>query len=305
MILYEGPEASFPQGERIDTRLSKHFSYSRSFFHHIIGRWGVKVNGKVVKKSYQLKHNDQIEIDDVSRYLSPVLLDEAPHIQIPILLEKEDYLIINKPKWVLSHPKTVREVHEPSVVGFLYHTYKNLPSIWNFIRAGLLHRLDKNTDWLMIIAKTEKWLEHFKKLFQSKSESETIADKEQTELKKFYRATSYLTDEGKKFIDSIHEFPFVIKELVIAKLPHTTPKIGITKILKIQQNSNLQPATCNLDLEILTGRTHQIRYHLAHHGLPIVGDYLYGDHKETQPMQLTAYKLTFRDPNDEMISVEI
>jgi 23S rRNA-/tRNA-specific pseudouridylate synthase len=87
------------------------------------------VNGKIVKKSYQLKHNDQIEIDDVSRYLSPVLLDEAPHIQIPILLEKEDYLIINKPKCVLSHPKTVREVHEPSVVGFLYHTYKNLPSI--------------------------------------------------------------------------------------------------------------------------------------------------------------------------------
>jgi 23S rRNA-/tRNA-specific pseudouridylate synthase len=56
------------------------------------------VNGKIVKKSYQLKNNDQIEIDDVTRYLSPVLLDEAPRITIPIILEKEDYLIINKPK---------------------------------------------------------------------------------------------------------------------------------------------------------------------------------------------------------------
>lgn len=103
-----------------------------------------------------MKNGDEITIDDVTRYLSPVLLDEAPDIKIPVILEKDDYLVINKPKGVLSHPKTVREVHEPSVVGFLYHTYKNLPSIGNFIRAGLLHRLDKNTDGLMIIAKTEK-----------------------------------------------------------------------------------------------------------------------------------------------------
>jgi 23S rRNA pseudouridine1911/1915/1917 synthase len=71
-------------------------------------------------------------------------------------MEKEDYLVINKPKGVLSHPRNLREVNEPSVVGFLYHRYKDLPSIGNFIRAGLLHRLDKETDGLMIIAKTEK-----------------------------------------------------------------------------------------------------------------------------------------------------
>jgi len=296
MNIYEGG------GERIDTRLSKEFSYSRNFFHHIITRGGVKVNHKVIKKSYQLKNNDQIEIDDVKRYLSPVILDEAPNIQIPVVCEKEDYLVINKPKDVLSHPKTVREIHEPSVVGFLYHTYKNLPTIWNFIRAGLLHRLDKNTNGLMIIAKTEKWLEHFKKLFQAKSESKTIDKKEQTELKKFYRATAYLTEEWKQFIAWIQGFPYTLQELVIAKLPHTISKIGITKIMEIVKKTD---TTITLNLEILTGRTHQIRYHLAHHGLPIVGDYLYGDAKETEPMQLTAYKLIFRDPDNEMITVEI
>lgn len=332
MKIYEG------LGERIDTRLSKQFSYSRSFFHHIIERWWVKVNKKIIKKSYQLKNNDQVEIDDVSRYLSPVILDEAPVIDIPIMLEKEDYLIINKPKWVFSHPKTVREVHEPSVVGFLYHTYKNLPTIWNFIRAGLLHRLDKNTDWLMIIAKTEKGLQHFKKLFEQKSEinlknmkqtwqiwsknnsniskdiqyhssyfsdsSDNLSDFS-VPLRKFYKATSYITPKWKKFIDSIHEFPYIIEEPVIAKLPHTMPKIWITKILNIQQNNKLKTANCKLQLEILTGRTHQIRYHLSHHGLPIIGDYLYGDPKETQPMQLTAYKLIFRDPKNELITIEI
>jgi len=324
MINEESGDLSTIKTGRIDMRLSKEFSYSRSFFHHIIERWGVKVNGKIVKKSHQLKESDQIEIDDVRRYLSPVILDEAPDIKIPVILEKEDYLIINKPKWVLSHPKTVREIHEPSVVGFLYHTYKNLPTIWNFIRAGLLHRLDKNTDGLMIIAKTEKGLEHFKKLFQAKSESKHIDEKEQTELKKFYRATAHLTDEWKKFIDWIHEFPFTIQEVVIAKLPHTISKIWITKILaisspegtrneglgkseniKISSQAPSPSSLVKISLEILTGRTHQIRYHLSHHGLPIIGDYLYGDPKETQPMQLTAYKLIFRDPNDEIITVEI
>lgn len=314
MIIYGWPwDLSITKTERIDTRLSKQFSYSRNFFHHIIARWGVKVNNKIIKKSYQLKNNDQIDIDDVKRYLSPIILDEAPNIKIPIVIEKTDYLIINKPKWVLSHPKTVREVHEPSVVGFLYHTYKNLPTIGNFIRAGLLHRLDKNTDGLMIIAKTEKWLEHFKKLFQSKSESKSIDGKEQTELKKFYRATSYLTWEWKKFIDEIQkilpwqgEMPkaegFIIEEPVIAKLPHSPVKIGITKIIEIIKKTE---NTITLNLEILTGRTHQIRYHLSHHGLPIVGDYLYGDSKETDPMQLTAYRLIFRDPENEIITVEI
>jgi len=296
MNIYEG------SWERIDTRLSKKFAYSRSFFHHIITRGGITVNNKIIKKSYQLKNNDQIEIDNVKRYLSPIILDEAPKIDIPIIREKEDYLIINKTKWVLSHPKTVREIHEPSVVGFLYHTYKNLPTIWNFIRAGLLHRLDKNTDGLMIIAKTEKWLEHFKKLFQAKSESKEREDKETTELKKFYRARSYLTPEGEKFIHTITAFPYIIEEPVIAKLPHTLAKIWITKILEI---TNKTDTTITFNLEILTGRTHQIRYHLSHHGLPIIGDYLYGNSNETTPMDLTAYKLIFRDPDDELISVEI
>lgn len=296
MTLYEG------SGERIDTRLSKEFSYSRNFFHHIIERWGVQVNEKVVKKSYQLKNGDHIEIDNLRRYLSPVLLDEAPNIKIPVMFEKEDYLIINKPKWILSHPKTIREVHEPSVVGFLYHTYKNLPSIWNFIRAGLLHRLDKNTDGLMIIAKTEKWLEHFKKLFQSKSESEHIDEKEKTELKKFYRATCEITDKGKKFIEWIKEFPYIIQEPVIAKLPHNVPKVWITKILEIVKKDK---KIVTVNLEILTGRTHQIRYHLSHHGLPIIWDYLYSNPETKEPMQLTAYKLIFRDPDNKFITLEI
>lgn len=147
-----------------------------------------------------------------------------------------DYLIINKPKGVLSHPNSIRDIAQPSVVGFLYHHYKTLPSIGNFIRAGLLHRLDKDTDGLMIIAKSEKGLEHFKSLFKAKSESETLEKKDHIPLKKRYRALCEITPQGEKFLSQIeNKLPFVISEEVKAKVPNCTPKFGITQIEKIKR----------------------------------------------------------------------
>jgi len=91
-IIYQG------QGERIDKWLTSQFAYARNFFHHIIQRGGIKVNDNIIKKAYKLKNNDKVSIDDLQRYLSPVMLEEAPEIDIPIMLEKKDYLVINKPK---------------------------------------------------------------------------------------------------------------------------------------------------------------------------------------------------------------
>lgn len=194
-------------GERIDTRLRNQFPYSRNFFHHIISRGGVSIKGKAIKKSYSLKNGDIVQIDDIQRYLDGAVLDEAPNIDIPILKETDDYLVINKPKGVLSHPNSIWDVGQPSVVGFLYHRYKSLPSIGNFIRAGLLHRLDKGTDGVMIIAKSEKGLHHFKHLFQQKSALikqprgfSPGDEKESGSLHKYYRAIAVLTDTGREFL---------------------------------------------------------------------------------------------------------
>ncbi len=288
--------------ERIDTWLTKQFSYSRNFFHHIIERGWVLVNWKSVKKSNKLKKWDAIEIDDLERFISPIILDEAPDIEIPIVKEEEDYLVINKPKGVLSHPNSIWDISKPSVVWFLYHRYSALPSVWNFIRAWLLHRLDKDTDGLMIIAKTEKWLAHFKELFKEKSESEKLEDKDRVPLKKWYRATSEILPEWKVFLNKIEgNLPFVIQEVVKAKVPNMTPKMWITQIEKIEKISDGQVKLC---LQIFTGRTHQIRYHLSSHWLPIVWDYLYGK-ESNQPMQLTAYRLEFKDLLWNMVCLEI
>lgn len=278
-------------GERIDTRLTTQFPYARNFFHHIISRGGVLVNNKAIKKSYKLKNGDAIVIDNITRFLWSEILSEAPVITLEIVHEKDDYLVLYKPKWVLSHPNSVRDVWQPSVVWFLYHHYKNLPTVGNFIRAWLLHRLDKATDGLMIIAKTERWLAYFKWLFQQKSNADTIAEKEAVPLHKHYKATSYITAKWQEFVDTIDDFPHYITALVIAKVPHTIPKMGITKIMHIQKQDDNKII---IDIEILTGRTHQIRYHLSENGLPIVDDYLYGTDEGGQ-MQLSAYMLTFID----------
>lgn len=289
--------------ERIDVFLSKQFPYSRNFFHHIIERGGVSINNKAAKKSLKLKNWDKITIDDLERYLSPIILEESPDIEIPILKEEDDYLVINKPKGVLSHPNSIRDISQPNVVWFLYHHYKNLPSIGNFIRAGILHRLDKDTDGLMIIAKTEKGLSHFKNLFMEKSSKDTIEEKNKTPLKKWYRCLCKQTPLWKNFLREINKkwLPYLIQETVIAKVPHTTPKLWITQIESIEEKNY---SNVFLHLQIFTWRTHQIRYHLSNHGLPIVWDYLYWDDKKW-PLQLTAYKLEFLDCNQKLINIEI
>ncbi len=290
--------------DRIDSRLSWQFSYSRNFFHHIIERGGIQVNEKVVKKSYKLKNGDKIQIDELERYLSPIILDEAEKIDIPVVREEEDYIILNKPKWVLSHPNSIWDAKKPSVVAFLYQHYKDLPSYGNFIRAWLVHRLDKDTDGLMIVAKTEKWLQHFKSLFQEKSESSSLEEKERTPLQKYYRAICEVTPKWAEFLKEVKKnwLPYYIEEMVVAKVPNCTPKMWITKILDVEELENW---LVKMQLQILTWRTHQIRYHLSSHGLPIQWDYLYGKENENIPMQLTAWKLEYQDLDGKQRSVEI
>ncbi len=289
--------------ERLDNFLSSYFWYSRNFFHHIISRWWVLVNNKTKKKSYKLKNNDNIYIESLERFDNEEILKDFAFKELKILKEEEDYIVIYKDKWVISHPWSIWDIETPSVVSFVYNKYKKLPYIWNFIRAWLIHRLDKETSWPMIIAKTEKWLAHFQKLFKEKSLKETIKEKEEVQLKKIYKAKVEINENGKEFINKIkNNLEYIIDEKVIPKVPFPwNIKNWITKIINIKEINNY----FEIELEILTGRTHQIRYHLSEKGLFIIWDWLYWNKDTNKKMQLECIRLEFIDPDNAYIKIHI
>ena len=235
------------------------------------------------------------------------MLAQSPHIDIKIYYETSDYLVIYKPKWVLSHPKTLWEVEQPSIVGWLYHRSSLVPSSGSFIRAGLVHRLDKETDGLMIVVLTEKWLHYFRDLFDKKAQS-ALDHIDFDQLHKYYRAKCVITNQGKDRLISHADldYPVMIKSLIYPKTStYGYPKMGITRVISVEMLDQ-KHVVCTL--ELLTGRTHQLRYHLAEIWLPIVWDELYGtwaDNQKKQHIQLTAYKLDFIDCSGRRVQCEI
>lgn len=296
---------------RLDVVLSQHFGLSRNFFQQLIARGEVTKGGKTLKKAEKLKEHDVIEIANMDRFDDDACLAESPKLELPILRETWDYAVIYKPKGIYAHPTSLREISQPSVVGFLYHHYGSIPSIGNFIRAGLLHRLDRETDWLMIVALSEVWLAHFRRLFHDKSSAETLGAKDAVPLKKRYRC---IIEPGWKswFLDIMANLPYIIDSPVCAKTPWSVMKSAITRLIAVKRpvdgkwNPRPYGHWHELELEILTWRTHQIRIHCANVlKSPIKWDTLYGNKRQSWPMMLTAFKLSFLDPTWQPQTIEL
>lgn len=293
--------------QRIDIWLTQNYPYTRNFFHHLIERKSIRVikrlqpqtGEQAIKKSYLLQPGDQVVIDELKRFIDGSVLEETPARPIDVRYQTNDYAVIYKPKGVLSHPTSLRELQTPSVVGGMWHylNKQGMPSMGGWARAGLLHRLDKDTDGFMIIALSENGLAYFKGLFMRKSTAHTNAEKELVPLQKHYRARCEVHPHWASFLKRIQDtLPYYIEQVVQARIPHPTPKLGITKIETIHPlvTTKNYPEVV-LEMAILTGRTHQIRYHLSQQGLPIIGDTLYGARATDQPIALTAWKLSFLD----------
>lgn len=236
---------------RLDRLLSQQFpTYSRTYFQNLIEQGFVLVNGLPLKKKDKPNIGDEIEI---CFQLTPEMTLEPENIPLDILYEDDHLIAINKPAGMVTHPApghyTGTFVH-----GLLYHC-KTLPNA-DTLRPGIVHRLDKDTSGVLLAAKTTEAHQKLVEMFC------------QRKIKKTYVAICVGTPGNGTIEAPIKRHPTRRKEMAVD--PTGKPSTSITKVLAFDGKLSL------VEVQLITGRTHQIRVHLKHKGAPILGDPVYG-----------------------------
>lgn len=228
---------------------------TRSHIKHWIEDGVVKVNGSIVKAGYELKSIDIIEMGEVEE---KVLSNEAQDIPIEIVYEDEDFAVVNKPQGMVVHPAVKNYDH--TLVNALMFKLDSLSSINGVIRPGIVHRLDKDTSGLMVVAKNDK--SHVEL-------SKQIASKDCRRI--YWALVDGVVKQDGEIITQIGRDPKNRLKMAVVnngKEAHTK-----YKVLKVFDNYSL------VEFELKTGRTHQIRVHSSYIHHPIVGDKAYNTNK--------------------------
>ena len=268
-------------GERLDAFLSRcGENLSRSAAQKLIEAGAVRLNGKPPKKNDRLSLGDTVEYD----IPEPKEVDIAPKdIPLDIVYEDEDVAVINKPKGLVVHPAAGHQ-DDTLVNGLLYAMGDSLSGINGELRPGIVHRIDKDTSGLLAIAKND--LAHTMLASQWKDHS----------MARTYEAIvcgSFREDRGT--VDApIGRHPTDRKKMCVTQ---RNAKPAVTHWEVVERFRGYTHIRCRLE----TGRTHQIRVHMAYIGHPILGDMVYG-HKKPELGQssqcLHAGALCFRHPRD-------
>ena len=276
MILY----AEF-DGERLDAFLARSVeNLSRSGAQKLLDEGCVLLRGKPGKKNDKLKAGDAVEVT----IPEPKAVDIAPkEMPLDILYEDEDVLVLNKPKGLVVHPAAGHQ-DDTLVNGLLYAMGDSLSGINGELRPGIVHRIDKDTSGLLAVAKND--LAHAVLASQLKDHS----------MARTYEAIvcgGFREDSGT--VDApIGRHPSDRKKMCVTQ---RNSKNAVTHWEVVRRYRGYTHVRCQLE----TGRTHQIRVHMAHIGHPILGDTVYG-HKKPELGQdsqcLHAGILCFRHPRD-------
>ena len=239
--------------QRIDTFLITKLNMSRSKVQKLIQSEEILVNDKVAKNSYAVKENDIVTILE---HEIETLDIEPENIPLNIVYEDDDLIIVNKPNGMVVHP-AVGNTHGTLVNALVYH-FKKLSSKNGANRPGIVHRIDAQTTGLLVVAKNDKAHEMLAKQLEEK-----------TTTRKYIALVWGVINNDTGTVDAPigRDINDRKKMTVIASGKHAVTHF---KVLKRFKNATL------VELQLETGRTHQIRVHMNYIGFPIINDQVYG-----------------------------
>ena len=269
--------------ERANLFITKKFpQFSRSQIQKLINSENITINSNPIKASTEIINKDNIEITIPINKKNKLLKSK---ISLEIIHEQSNLVIINKPKGIVVHPSKGHSNN--TVVNALMGMKIEFESNMGETKPWLIHRLDKDTSGLLIVAKNKKEYEYLIEL------------QKERKIKKYYLAVvSGIPDKKYATIDApISRNKSHRKKMSI----NTSGRKSLTTYKVLKSNSKMSL----IELELHTGRTHQIRVHMQAIGHPIIGDKLYGKKSTLIDRQLLhAYKLEFKDSKNKKISIE-
>ena len=271
--------AAQESGERLDKFLDEMLpDFSRSYLQKLIKGQHVTVQGQTVKPNYRLRAEDEIHIEIPDE----IKLDITPEkIPLDILYEDQDLLVINKPKGMVVHP-AAGHYSGTLVNALLYHCEGQLSGINGVLRPGIVHRIDRDTTGSLVVCKND--MAHRSLTEQLKEHS----------INRRYRAIVWGNlKENEGTVDApIGRHPIDRKKMAINR---TNGKRAVTHYRVLKRFSRFTYIECQLE----TGRTHQIRVHMASLGHPLLGDTVYSTAKSPYTLEgqcLHAMTLGFTHP---------